>query len=85
MAVFDDMEALSDDLVFRRIDTNALPPFALSPEQVNDLKSDARLQWYPMADYLRHPDWTITLKTIDDTGIFTVMGLRCVRADRLGA
>ena len=60
------------------VDLDSLPPFALSPEQVFCLKSDAR-QWH------YHPKTLdLELRGLDDTGVFIVQGLRCVRADRLG-
>ena len=66
--VFTELRDLKRRLVRHGVDLDTLPPFALSPEQVYCLKGQLR----------------VDLRDLDDTEIFTVMGLRCVRADRLG-
>ncbi len=90
MATFDDLKELRRNLKRGRLFPKDLPPFALSPEQVHDLKSDIRMLYYRMPD--GHPpgagfdaNKAVQFGAIDDSSIFTVLGLRCVRADRLGA
>ncbi len=93
MGIFDDLTLLKRRLLRCEVNLDSLPPFALSPEQIYDLKSDARLLGYSLdsqsPEALRArsatDDMAVELTTIDDTGIFTVHGLRCVQADRLGA
>ena len=88
---FTELRDLRRDLLRHEVDLETLPPFALSPEQTHCLKSDARMLHYPSSQSPEEvlmrgccEGKTVELRGLDDTGVFTIQGLRCVRADRLG-
>lgn len=70
MSQFDEMIELKRHLQRQEVDLARLPPFALSPEQTFELKKEERV-------------FRENCGLLNDNGVFTVHGLRCVRSDRL--